>query len=148
MPSILQSLTSFLGIVISSLRTFLRLTTQPFMKKPWTNGRTERIHLPSSMKSKAYKLCGCWGGELLVENSSPDWLSTRLAYFHIQLRLKPELTLSSNRYCPICTSSPRRIRLSFIKWWTLFTLFEPDTPWVFRVWTLHWKFWFNEVCFP
>lgn len=42
------------------------------MKKSWTNGRTKRIHVPSPYKPRAYKLCGCLGGGILVENSSPD----------------------------------------------------------------------------
>lgn len=33
----------------------------PCMRIPWTNGRTERVHLPASITSIAYNFAGVWG---------------------------------------------------------------------------------------
>lgn len=53
---------------------FISLPNFPsvFMKKFWTNGRTERIRFSASIKSKVVQPCGCRESVLLVENSSPE----------------------------------------------------------------------------
>lgn len=79
----------------------------------------------ASLKSRAYKLCGCMGGGSLVENSSPDPL---LIVIMLPSNMSSFETISNNGLgIPLFLSSLYPdMDPSICMMNVLFTLFDPD----------------------